>query len=80
MKYGMLLILALLTGCMIYPPQTERVDVVVRNPGNVPIEISASVGVLGRTVTIKPGAVEVFWFPRKMIPGRLVIKVESKEP
>lgn len=56
-------------------PQTKRVDIVLRNTFDHPIEVRASVGIFTRTIPLGPGQIWKGWIPTDLTVGEVLVEV-----
>jgi len=74
-KYLPLALLAL-AACTAAPPGPEkRVDIVLRNTMDRPIELRASMGIFGRRIFLAPGEVWRGWIPTDVSVGSIQIEM-----
>ena len=74
-KYLPLALLAL-AACTSAPPSADkRVDIVLRNTMDRPIELRASMGIFGRRILLAPGEVWRSWIPTDVSVGSVQVEI-----
>jgi hypothetical protein len=66
-------VLLVLASCC--SPGERRVDIVLRNDSNRPIELRASAGLFGRRLQLMPGEVWRGWVPLDFVLGEIRVDV-----
>ncbi len=79
MKYLIALVL-LIGSCAAPPPQVEKVDILLRNTTDHPIEVRARTGFLGKTIRLQPGESWKGWIPPRIPVSKIVIDVREGKP
>lgn len=74
-KYLALVLLPLAACTSAPPPDGKRVDIVLRNTMDHPIELKASMGIFGRRIFLAPGEVWRSWIPTDVSAGSIQVEI-----
>lgn len=77
MKYLLPALLMILSSCAIDP--SRRVDIVLRNKTERPIQLRARTGFFGKNLQLSPGEVWCGWVPRDFVTSEIVIEVREEK-
>ena len=76
MKYLIALAL-LMSSCVASPDKVEKVDILLRNTTDSPIEVRARAGFVGKTIRLQPGETWKGWIPSHVPVSDVVIEVRE---